>query len=285
MSDNQGGSAGASRSLRTYEQLVQDPEHTALVVEQAPVLYDGNLPSRRFVDGVEVAPDGTESQLIISGDDETGGFVESRGYRFSISDLALAGGEGRNSVLAPEAPRPLESMGRFEPSDADHAGATVWVHKIGEIARDLKIPEATTVVLARRMLDTYSELRAAQEERDRLEAGATNAQLEPGALETIETNLRALFPDGFGEEIIKARKADGSRLINDPAYVQHLLSIEVTGGDEEQDEAVDESEYDELTKLMGTDIGEFMSGRWRGGTQTPSDRMLEIDRQRRGETA
>jgi hypothetical protein len=294
MTEYGGSAGGTTRGGRALADMVQSGApatqyHDGVVsqpdidlVEQ-PLVYDGNLPARRFIDGVEVAPDGTEPQHIIAGEDETGGFVESKGYRFSVSDLALAGGEGRNSVLAAEGP--LEAMGEYEPSEADQVGATIWVGKIGEIARDLKIPEATTIILVRRMLDTYSELRAAQEERDRLQAKATGAQLDPGDIDTIEAHLKdeALFPDGFGEEIVTARMADGSRLVNHPTMARYLAAHEVSGG--EQQDAVDENEYAELTKLMGTDIGEFMSGNWRGMNITPSERMLQIDRQRRGEAA
>jgi hypothetical protein len=291
-----GGSAGGNtRGVRTLDDRIQSGVPATQyregviendLVENALVVYDGNLPGRRFVNGQEVLPDGTEAELLVPGEDEHGAFVETRGERYYESDLELIrDGTGRDTVLQSDEAVPdlIQSVGHYKPTDADQFAAVIWLGKIAVIAQDLELDEERTETLARRLLDTYSEIRAAAEERDRLEAKAAKAELREEwghdyekNINAIEANLKnqGLFPDGFGEEIVAARRADGTRLINHPTVPRFLAGLEVSGDD------ADASEYEELTRLMNTDISEFMGGRWKGSNQTPSDRMLEIERQR-----
>jgi hypothetical protein len=294
MSEQGGSAGGGTRAVRTLDDRVQSgvpaTQYHGDVVEsglvEQPLIYDGNLPSRRFVDGQEVAPDGSEAELLVPGEDEHGTFVEKLGEKFYHADLALVG-NGRSTVLldsnegpVERPPQVLQAAGDYEPSDADQMGAVIWLGKIAEIARDLKLSEATTHTFARRLLDFHSEVQAEVLEQDRLQAEATKAQLAPGDIEAINANLRKL-PDGIGETIISARLPGGARLINELPIAQHYASLEVSGEVEQEWEAGDvASEYEELIQLMNTDIREFQQGKWRGRNISPSDRMLEIDRNR-----
>lgn len=94
-----------------------------------------------------------------------------------------------------------------------------------------------------------------------------------------------VFPEGIGEAIISARTADGHRLINNPAIAKFLIESArreygdgamITG---QAAEAMN-SEESELEKLLNTNIDEFQNGKWRNTGISPSERMLEISRQK-----
>jgi hypothetical protein len=186
--------------------------------------------------------------------------------------------DGRGTVLLDSdesAPGLLQPAGMYSPTELDQAAVPIYWNRIMELGAQEGIPEQAAQNIARGVLDFYSQVRAAMEENESLQSKALKSQITPAGLDNIEANLRAL-PFGVGELLVAARLSDGSRLINDRNMVRWLLTRK---GSEEN--LVDvTSEYDELIQLLKSNITEFQGGRWKGTNQTPSDRMLEIERER-----
>jgi hypothetical protein len=83
----------------------------------------------------------------------------------------------------------------------------------------------------------------------------------------------------FANWIEQARMPDGRRAINDPEVASILAYL---GRASAEDGVNDAIELSELRNLLETDAGAFQYGKWRGIDQSPSDRMLELERRRAG---